>query len=80
MSSACACTVGVTPALCSGQCVDLASNPSDCGKCTNACPAGDVCTNGVCALVCPKGTTNCANACVNESTDGNDCPAPRGNV
>ena len=36
----------------------LASTPADCRNCGNACPAGDVCSNG---------------PCVNLQTDNADC-------
>lgn len=34
--------------VCSGTCVDLNSDPRNCGRCTHSCSAGLVCTGGVC--------------------------------
>lgn len=34
--------------ICSGQCVDTNSDPSNCGGCNVACSAGQSCNNGVC--------------------------------
>ena len=36
-------------AECFGACVDTLSNPSNCGQCGQACPAGQICTAGACA-------------------------------
>jgi hypothetical protein len=42
----CACPEGQT--LCTGQCVDLKTNATNCGACSNACNAGVTCMNGQC--------------------------------
>ncbi|KAF2261593.1 hypothetical protein CC78DRAFT_607570 [Lojkania enalia] len=42
------CSAGVAPELCSGQCVDLARDTSNCGQCGNQCAPENQCTNGVC--------------------------------
>jgi len=41
---------------CSGTCADLGSNPSNCGKCGNVCPA---CGKGQSTL-CNGGTCGCS--------------------
>jgi hypothetical protein len=35
-------------ALCGGQCVDIGSDPFNCGVCGNVCPVGHVCFVGIC--------------------------------
>ncbi len=42
------------------DCVNLLYDPMNCGACGNVCPSQQECDEGVCALVCPKGTANCA--------------------
>jgi hypothetical protein len=34
--------------LCDGKCVDLSSDPANCGACGHVCPAGDACVDGHC--------------------------------
>lgn len=36
---------------CGGICVDLQSDPRNCGGCGSACPSGNTCTNGNCRVV-----------------------------
>jgi hypothetical protein len=47
------CQTGLTP--CSGQCVDTATDATNCGSCGNACAPGDICVNGACG--CPATPT-----------------------
>eukprot|EP00887_Chlorella_sp_A99_P007011 scaffold2.g7011.t1 len=67
-------------ANCKGNCVALASDELNCGKCGNACavPKGfksAVCTNGVCGglLDCGKGKTDCNGTCVSTAIDVKNC-------
>ncbi|MEZ4410961.1 MAG: MXAN_6577-like cysteine-rich protein [Polyangiales bacterium] len=67
---------------CSGVCRDLQSDNAHCGACSNACPAGQVCARGVCAVTCGAGFTECSGACRDLQSDlahcgacGNACPA-----
>jgi hypothetical protein len=53
------------------ECVTLASDPTNCGKCGNACPDGIACENGACS--CPAGGMSCGGACVDTSTDVANC-------
>ena len=58
--------VGETRLLCDGDCVDLATDPANCGACGNAC-LRDVCIHGACAC---EGTNDCPDGC--------DCAARKG--
>ena len=40
------CRSGLTE--CSGKCLDLSSDPANCGSCGNACAEGVACVNGTC--------------------------------
>jgi stigma-specific protein Stig1 len=72
-----ACT-GELPGCCSGACVDLASDPRNCGACGMICPIG-TCARGQCACgpnfpctggqVCAVGT--CVTTCPSGQTDCN---------
>jgi hypothetical protein len=58
---------------CGTICVDLQTNPANCGSCGHVCIPGALCTAGQC--VCPPGTSACANGCQNLATDINNCGA-----
>jgi hypothetical protein len=64
-----ACPTGQTS--CGGTCVDLSTNPSNCGTCGHACVSGSSCVSGAC--VCPAGQTFCGVACVNTQTSKQNC-------
>jgi hypothetical protein len=49
-----ACPVGQT--RCSGKCVDLQTDPNNCGACGNACGAGEPCADGICHCQYGPGT------------------------
>jgi peroxiredoxin len=59
--------------LCSGTCVDVASSPTNCGRCANACPSG-ICISGVCQG-CPAGSIVCNGKCVAVTSDPSNCGA-----
>ena len=78
------CTGGTT--LCGGACVDTQSSTAHCGACDNACPAGQMCASGTCALSCTAPLAVCgtgaAMTCVDTTTSaancgscGNACPS-----
>src|SRR6476469_3708291 len=58
---------------CGSQCVDLVSNPANCGACNHPCSTGMVCSNSVCTTMCGPGQTNCNGACVNVTMDHDNC-------
>jgi hypothetical protein len=70
------CPAGLT--ACDGRCVDLRSDPDNCGRCDNECEddythKGQVCSAGTCAAKCATGFTDCSGACVDEQTDPSNC-------
>lgn len=58
---------------CSGVCTNTQTDNLNCGSCGLACPAGDVCSSGTCALSCQAGLVNCAGICTNTENDRNHC-------
>ncbi len=65
------CSTGLSQ--CATGCVDLRSDPANCGACGNACPVGMGCVAGGC--ICPAGTSNCDGLCVETLTDERHCGA-----
>jgi len=57
------------------ECVDLESDPADCGACGNACAADEVCSKGACTSVCGPGLTLCDRSCVDLEFDPDHCGA-----
>jgi hypothetical protein len=56
-----ACPLGTT--LCLAECVDLRSDPRNCGACGRTCLPAQVCSLGSCACECPKPLTVCNTGC-----------------
>ena len=78
------CLEGYT--LCDGECVDLASDTSNCGACGSICESqlvGVACVEGECVRVdCPAALNSCDGECVDVTSDpancgacGNACPS-----
>ncbi|HEU0114300.1 MAG TPA: MXAN_6577-like cysteine-rich protein [Thermomicrobiales bacterium] len=69
------CDSGLT--RCAAGCVNLASDPANCGACGTACAAGQTCFNGICANEhrCDPGLTRCGDSCVDLATDAANCGA-----
>ena len=59
--------------VCGGACVDLTSDPHNCGACGAACPAGDTCQEGACRASC-SGIV-CNGTCVDTTSDPDNCGA-----
>jgi hypothetical protein len=68
---ACAASCSAGLAKCEDSCVDLTSDPHNCGFCAEVCGMGLVCTNSQCA--CASGTTDCAGECVDTQTSAENC-------
>jgi hypothetical protein len=65
------CQTGLT--LCSGQCVDTATDATNCGSCGIACNQGQSCVNGACVTNCTAGQTRCGTTCVDLQTSVTNC-------
>jgi hypothetical protein len=60
--------------MCGNACVNLRSDPNNCGECRNVCPSGR-CKDGSCEGACPNGETVCPplRRCVDLQRDRNHC-------
>lgn len=58
---------------CSGSCVNTQYDPANCGDCGVVCDAGEVCSQGSCAVECLGGTSLCGDLCVNTTNDPDHC-------
>lgn len=65
---------------CEGTCVDLETDPANCGGCGRRCDPGELCSSGTCASsMCPSGLTRCIigidrrTACVDTRWDSTHC-------
>ncbi|WP_437734843.1 MXAN_6577-like cysteine-rich protein [Sorangium sp. So ce1335] len=56
---------------CGGLCVNLDTDPRNCGDCDVQCEAGEVCDDGYC--VCADGFRACGGACVDPQRDRANC-------
>ena len=55
------------------QCVDVGTDPRNCGTCGTMCPFGQVCFRNRCDAICGVGFTNCMGSCRDTQTDRNHC-------
>jgi hypothetical protein len=58
---------------CRSMCLDLSSDPANCGTCGFACASDQMCVSGRCLGACPTGQTRCGQRCVNLQTDRTSC-------
>jgi hypothetical protein len=66
------CPDGLTS--CGNDCVNLLTNPSNCGVCANACSSQQTCSAGVCSSnKCGQGESYCAQKCIPTQNDLNNC-------
>jgi sugar lactone lactonase YvrE len=68
------CPTGQTQ--CGTLCSSLATDPSNCGGCGNACATGLACVAGVCRPACAAPTIGCpagTGLCINPQTDNANC-------
>ncbi len=57
----------------SAPCVDVRSDPDNCGDCGTICGTGEVCTSGAC--VCGPAALVCGGTCVDPTSDPSNCGA-----
>jgi hypothetical protein len=60
---------------CGNACVDIYTDPANCGACGTACASGNVCSAGACALSCVATETACGGSCRDLQTDDANCGA-----
>lgn len=60
---------------CGDLCVDLSSNPANCGACGHACGSGEACRSRTCQVSCPGGQAECGGKCFELSNDPRNCGA-----
>ncbi|MBI5513696.1 MAG: hypothetical protein HY909_07995 [Deltaproteobacteria bacterium] len=48
-------------------------SPTNCGRCGNTCPAGQVCLSGACVVPCPGTQVSCGGTCVDTETNLMHC-------
>jgi hypothetical protein len=58
--------------LCGARCVDISSDPANCGDCDKACLTFGACVGAVCKCLAPK-TTVCSGACTDLASDVDHC-------
>lgn len=71
LDGTCVCRAGRTRI--EGRCVDLQSDPDNCGEPGKRCRGGTVCSNGSCHEACRFGTEECDRACVRLLADPANC-------
>src|SRR5262249_34956239 len=58
---------------CGGACVDMQTDPNNCGSCGTGCASPNLyCVSGQCRY-CQAGLTQCGSLCVNTDSDPGNC-------
>lgn len=70
-SGSCECRPGLT--MVGGSCLDLETDPRNCGAPGTTCPAAQVCAGGGCHGSCPPDLERCDGACVDLDVDPLHC-------
>ncbi|MGH7270082.1 MAG: hypothetical protein ACREJ3_06585, partial [Polyangiaceae bacterium] len=66
---------------CGSSCVELATDPNNCGACGTHCTFGQQCTAGVCGSECPGSEVCTSGACVAVCPSGTmECTSPGSNA
>lgn len=53
---------------CGKLCLEVLSDPANCGSCGRVCAAGEGCVDGTCTLQCPPGQNPCDAECISENS------------
>lgn len=64
---------GAGAQVCGSSCTVLARDVENCGACGTKCGAGELCSQGVCAVSCGGGTTKCGAVCADTKSDAANC-------
>ncbi len=59
--------------LCGSSCVDAQTSAAHCGRCSNACPSGQMCAAGACVAPCVAPRAMCGGACADVLTSAAHC-------
>lgn len=59
--------------MCNGDCVDLVTDPNNCGVCGRMCALGERCSDSNCQAPCLAGETRCGGICVNLLGSDSNC-------
>jgi len=59
--------------VCGSRCVDLDTDPRNCGGCGTTCDSDTFCDRGSCGSSCGSGLAECGSSCVNFGSDPMHC-------
>ena len=69
------CGAGTMDCAGNGTCVNLLSDPTNCGACGTTCAPGQACSGGNCSGACAANELNCDGACINPNINPSHCGA-----